>query len=489
MSVSKNKRRKTKFKSGKNRTSLLEHKKIGKELQPPLKQPIITEKMVFSSWLNEILPEVLWIAIIRTSNTQKDAIIEFRRIITFVKKYQGKCEFNGVNFSDIANLDNDFRDALITCLVSNHKTALALSSLRLIDDLPGKEFWNKFLPQLEDNISALNILMRAVGLCIDHQSQESTDCRWLIIMLYIAREKLSLPDEMLEKYVHYPNKGDQREVRSSIRACEMALRASMNSKRDFSWAEQFFQEFWRKSPCFELIKHQNDINNTIILDDINELENKLKLHWKNTHITTAIDAKHDSTFGIAFYSLSILREIISSNTTILCRLGLRSILELRITLKYMYYQNDEAIWMKWRQYGSGQAKLNALRFDELIDAPEFIDISTIETISNEDTWDEFLNINLGNWGNSDLRKMSIEAGIKDIYDKYYSWSSGYVHGSWGAIRETCFETCGNPLHRLHRYPSNRNLLTPINDICYLFNCILDDLDMLYPEFKYRLDIL
>lgn len=152
----------------------------------------------------------------------------------------------------------------------------------------------------------------------------------------------------------------------------------------------------------------------------------------------------------------------------------------------MSSQRDDGIWLKWRQYGAGQAKLNALRFDELIDAPEFIDVSTIETISNEDTWDEFLNINLGNWSNSDLRKMSIEAGLKDIYDKYYSWTSGYVHGSWGAVRETCFEICGNPLHRLHRYPSYRFLPTPINDICYLFNCILDDLDTMYPTFEYRL---
>ena len=488
MPVSKNKRKKAKFKSGKNRTSILEHKKIGKELQPPFNQSVVREKMVFSSWLNEMLPEVLWVAIIRTSNTQEDAIIEFRRIITFVKKYQEKSKFNGVCFSAIASLDEKFRSAFIACLVSNPKTASALSSLRLIDGLPGMEFWDKYLPQLEDDTSALDILMRAIGLCIDHQSQESTDCRWLIVMLYIASGKFALPYEMLEEYVHYPNKGDQRKVRPSIRACEMALRASLNSQKDFNWAEKFFQEFWRKSPCFELIKHKNDISSTVNLDDINKLENKLKLHWKNTHITTAIDAKHDSVFGIAFYSLSILKEIISSSTTILCRLGLRSILELRITLKYMYSQNDETIWMKWRQYGAGQAKLNALRFDELLDAPKFIDISTIETISNEDTWDEFLNINLGNWNSSDLRKMSTEAGIKDIYDKYYSWSSGYVHGSWGAIREACFETCGNPLHRLHRYPRYRPLPTPVNDICYLFNCILDDLDMMYPKFEHRLNV-
>ena len=56
MPVSKNKRKKAKFKSGKNRTSLLDHKKIGKELSPPFNQSEFREKIVFSSWLNKVLP-------------------------------------------------------------------------------------------------------------------------------------------------------------------------------------------------------------------------------------------------------------------------------------------------------------------------------------------------------------------------------------------------------------------------------------------------
>ena len=95
MPVSKNKRKKAKFKSGKNRTSLLDHKKIGKELSPPFNQSEFREKIVFSSWLNKVLPEVLWIAIIRTSNSQEDAITEFRRIIRFVKQYQGRVSLMG----------------------------------------------------------------------------------------------------------------------------------------------------------------------------------------------------------------------------------------------------------------------------------------------------------------------------------------------------------------------------------------------------------
>ncbi|MCK7574845.1 MAG: hypothetical protein MZV65_02420 [Chromatiales bacterium] len=63
--------------------------------------------------------------------------------------------------------------------------------------------------------------------------------------------------------------------------------------------------------------------------------------------------------------------------------------------------------------GAGQAKLNALRFDELMDAPKHIDQSTIEAIAGEDLGEEFLNIELGSWSGLDLRKLSEKAGVKD----------------------------------------------------------------------------
>ena len=97
-------------------------------------------------------------------------------------------------------------------------------------------------------------------------------------------------------------------------------------------------------------------------------------------------------------------------------------------------------------------------------------------------------LDLGNWAGSDLRKMSEEAGVKPIYDKYYAWPSGFVHGQWAAVRDTAFDLCLNPLHRLHRIPSvpRIDMGSVAVDSLKLSNLLLDQLNKAYPSFKRRL---
>jgi hypothetical protein len=82
--------------------------------------------------------------------------------------------------------------------------------------------------------------------------------------------------------------------------------------------------------------------------------------------------------------------------------------------------------------------------------------------------------------------MSERVGLKNAYDQYYSWTSGYAHGMWGPIRESCYETCGNPLHRLHRYPSRNYLQDVVDDAAVLIDEILNDLDKAFPKFSDRI---
>ena len=79
---------------------------------------------------------------------------------------------------------------------------------------------------------------------------------------------------------------------------------------------------------------------------------------------------------MAFYCLRILDEMMGLAiwNSVLGRLGLRTILEVRINLQFLLDQDDPDLWKEWREYGAGQAKLNALKFDELIDPPKYIDL-------------------------------------------------------------------------------------------------------------------
>lgn len=433
MARKKNTRKKKPSKSGKNRTALLSHKKVGSELQSGFAQ--LEDKLTFSSWSNERLPEMLWAAIIRVVQDQDSAIIEFRRVISFVSEHSNKEKLSDLSITGISKLDEELRNEFLVFLLTNPKTASALTVLKLFKELPARESWLKFLPSTEPD---LDILMAAIGKCLPHQSQEATDCRWLKLMIMVVAGKFSVPKERVAPWFNYPYEGDQRSIRPSIRSCEIACNRMF--EQDLTWSNNFWRESWENTPCLELVTESNDKSevNCCDIEEIKKLRQELERHWKQTHSTTGVDAKHDGVFGIAFYALSTLTEIasIGVNTGILARLGLRTILEIHINLKYLILKDNAQLWRKWRTYGAGQAKLNALKFDELVEAPKFVSTETLETIAGEDLWEEFINIELGSWSGADLRKLSNKAGLKSSYDKYYSWSSTYSHGTWGADRKS-----------------------------------------------------
>ena len=472
-------------KSGKNRTPLSDHKRVGGQLLPPFASERMSEKLHLSSWMNERLPEMLWAVLIIDSVNRDYALVQFRRILNFIYKHEQRDQFHDLTHTGIAKLEKKLRAELIGYIVEPPEAARALCALRLFNALPAREDWLQFLPSLEPRV---DLLMDAVGSTLWHQSQEATDCRWLRLMANVIAGKFFPLRETIEELLRYPNEGDQRAVRPSIRAIEIGL--NLPDPPDLTWSNTFWKEAWENTPCIVLgqQQHKFSIDETVTRQAISRLCECLENHWQETHSTTAIDPKHDAIFGMAFYSLRILDEMMSIGigTSVLGRLGLRTILEVRINLKYILSKDTSDLWKRWREYGAGQAKLNALKFDDSIEPPKHIDIESIEQIASEDIWEELLSVNIASWSGLDLRKISEKSGLKDIYDRHYSWTSGYSHGIWGAIRESCYQTCGNPLHRLHRYPERRSLQDTVDDAAILVDEIIQHLDDTYPTFKLRL---
>ena len=163
----------------------------------------------------------------------------------------------------------------------------------------------------------------------------------------------------------------------------------------------------------------------------------------------------------------------------------------KISDHYLVTKNDPDLWRMYRNYGSGQAKLAFLKLVERDreDLPKHVGIATLEYLANEDMWQEFLSIDLGQWANRDLRKMAEEVGVKDIYDSFYSWPSAFVHGSWAAVRDSVYDICANPLHRFHHIP--RPMRVDMDDVCFdaisIMNRMLALLDSAYPPFTIRFD--
>ena len=452
--------------------------------------PFITHlgsKLQITSWMNDRLPEMLWAGLIATAFDRETALGVFRTILNYTRDHQDNETLHDLTISGIAKLDPPLRSDLVQFITGLPGVAPALSPLLLFNDLPAKNDWQGRLPDTQPDVA---FLMVAVAEMLHHQSETSTDCRWLRVMGMVAAGKMTFSPELrhvFDEWLKYP--ADYDKVQGSVRSSEGALFHPPTKPADLTWPKTFWSECWSQTPCILIPDEEISlpVEAQVTRQQISYVLENLQYHWQRTHSTTHIDPKHDGVFGMAFYCLRTLNEImgIGNSTGILGRLGLRTILETRVNLAYLLKQDDQALWENWRRHGAGQAKLNVLKFQDNEELPGYIDLETLEAIASEDLWAELLTINLGSWNKSDLRTTSETAGIKHIYDQHYPWTSSYAHATWGAIRESGYQTCANPLHRLHRYPNMQPLDDCLHDAAKLVDQILEQLDHEYPTFKHR----
>ena len=251
-------------------------------------------------------------------------------------------------------------------------------------------------------------------------------------------------------------------------------------------SEAIWNELFRKTDCV-LGTHPAPPaeDRKALVDELTTTIDQIIAHFLASISTTGVDARMDASFGIALYALTLTFELAHSPGRIFAsgRILLRTIAECLITLTYLRVRDNPTLWGQFRNYGVGQTGLTFLKTSGLDDVPEYLDMEKLEMLANEDTWLEYQDIDFGAWANKNLRAMSEEVGVKDVYDRYYDWPSGFVHGNWGSIRDAAFTTCLNPLHRFHRVPHPlQPMPSVLVDCCKLCNRMLNELNGLYPGF-------
>jgi hypothetical protein len=469
-------------------STIAQHKKQGNVLVPPL---AAIPNLQPASWLNERLPEMLWAVLLISELDRSDALAAFRRVAEFAPTLpEGEKRWD-VTHSKLAQIPEPHLVQILDKLCSLPNTKTALRPLLLMEHLPGYSYWQKAISDIpiQDD---WEILQRAVGTSFYHQSQEATDCRWLRLVFHMLAGQIHMGSkERIDEIIYYPTRGDMTKVRPTIRASEISLNSIHSDAELSNWPQIFWDDCLHNSDC--LIMDRNGLSSINIkfvttTQQVQGVASDLADHAFSTVTTTGIDPKHDAVFGIASYAVSILSEILrmGNSTGILGRLGLRALLECHITLAYLVSRDDNSLWLTYRNYGSGQAKLAFLKLDD-DDLPNYVSKDLLEALASEDQWQEFVSINLGNWEKTNLRSMSEAAQVKPEYDRFYPWTSAYVHGNWAAIRSVAFDQCLNPLHRLHRILRETPIALDdvVSDACLITDQTLDLVDKLYPDFKSR----
>lgn len=481
-----------------NISKIGQHTRDGKKLRPPLMQvPMLNP----SSWADDHMPEMLWAVLLTGVLSRKDYLNCFRRLAGLCREWFKKEELEergpilpdkevGLNFTivadhtKLADVSDEQFNQFIAIPLRHPLGYAALRPLLLIESLPGLERWKKAL-NVEATPADWQTLGVAIARVLYHQSEASTDIRWFKVILPIISGRMFYPESMadhLEELRLFPEKGDMRRVRPSIRSNEMMIRRNPPTP----WIQMFWAELLKKTRCIDPSPEGYSFVETVINPKALYAARYEVIQRFGENLTAIrADARLDSAFGLALYAISIVEELgfHRIQVSIVGRFALRALVEANITLRYLAQRDDENLWKSYRVYGAGQAKLAFLKAQEAEgELPPFIDESALHEIANEDIWQEFLDIDIGHWANSNLRKLATECGAKDLYDKYYDWVSTYNHSHWGAIRDTNFITCHNPLHRLHRIPrvEHRSLNSVEGDAVELVNQMLDVLDRLYP---------
>lgn len=496
-------RKKKPNRSGKVTSSLADHKRVGKALIPPMMQ---LTGMSFSSWANNRLPEMLWACLVITVIPRKEAIEVFRDIASIGIRYrrdeheqESKPALGwSLRHSDLPNQPRELFNALVTRVLHCHSGLQALRPLLLLESLPGRDWWKAALA-VEASEDDWQTLVQAVLKTFDHQSQEATDVRWLSVLFKLGLGEIFVMETMRERVqelIEYPNHGDMRSVRPYIRSTEIAVTSLKPDQAPNPWPELFWDYTLEHTQCLPapLESRGGSAHDPKILGTtINDVREALLAHWFASLSTTGLNQKHDGVFGFGFFALACLAEMSMGplSSAITGRLLLRSLTECRISLAYLLRCGNDEMWRKFRSYGTGQAKLALLKHEEMAgQKPQFVTQEALETLANEDYFQEYVEIDLGHWAGKDLRRLAEDSGTKDDYDRYYGWASGFVHGQWGAIRDSNFTHCLNPLHRFHRIPLpyHRILEPTIADALDLVNAILDDVNTAYPGFDLRFEI-
>jgi len=468
-------------------TDISKHKREGKTLHPPFNQLPMSP----SSWKDDRMPEMLWAVLIVGNIKREEALDIFRKVADLVCKSTG---LSDITHSGIALWSKENRVALIDLLKESHpETQKILQPLVIFPALPGYKEWKEILGEPSNEKEVADFLSKGVTATLWHQSQEATDCRWIKFLCEIHGGKIQFPrsmEETVRGVFEYPNYGDLRHIRPFIRASEIGMQMR-NAKEQTNWPEKFWDSCLRSTLCSPLPrKEQRKDNIKISHNQIQRIRHFLLLHYLKTDKSTAIEPRHDTIFGFGFYALRLLDELVATNLSrgMIGRLALRSCVEAYITLSYLIKKDDGTVWENFRNYGIGKMKLSYLKNRDLKDKPSFIDEAFLKEITNEDRWEEFSDIDLGNWTDLDLRKISIEAGCKEIYDAYYDWTSSFSHGNWGAVREANFAICANPLHRLHLIPSVSVYPLPgvLEDVVKTINLILETINTQYADLNCKL---
>ena len=440
-------------------SDLKSHKYKKGLIQPPM-NTIPNQQPV--SWTNDRLPEYLWLGLILMAYERTEGIEKAGKILEAISKVNNS--ILEPKLSIILSLDKEEQEKIyrIICNEVNPKILAPLSVIfRYINYPTFNKYFNIHDIFLKERIA---ILDNAIKLYYLHQSNESTDLRFVVLFMLIFQNKLNLPREMAKSLFEYPYIPHENEkmksIRPMIRATEMTMgMTDMLSIKNKNFIDFFWKEIGLKIECSPIIiRFKKEENIMDYKEYILDFQKKLNHLINEQKEKSLMDDKFDVILGTTTYTLKIFNDVIEKelDDSILGRHAYRTILEAYINIKYLLKIESEHsnIWEEYKLYGIGKYKFPLLKEREssrLKENTHFIE-PIVDIIINEILWEEFIDIDLRYFDKKKIKEKFEEVGEKDLYEILYEYDNNFIHGFWGAVRESSMLHCNNESHRNHSIP-------------------------------------
>lgn len=444
------------------------------------------------SWTYGRLPEYLWIGLVFYKYGRNDGL---KRLWAFLQQLRKVVDLNHIRFSDFLSLSDTKREEVYR-LMANELNIDSIAPLTVIISAETDTvFANVFSSSvsIEDRINTISDCMKKV---MNHQSNEATDIRYVVLYYSVLIGKLHLMNDQYDRLYRYQlldhSEEEMKSIRPLIRSTEMMLLTMEPVEGDY--LELFWERVSELTECdLYMINHENEAANTA---SYVELIKNIFIYLQNVHkACNPLDKRTKIILGIATYSYKRLEEAEEHKlyNTISGRSIIRSLIENYIMLKYLVIKEMENgnVWNDYEQYGIGQYKLTLARYRELgSDRETHIDTKLLEALVNEYKFEEFIDMDTNYFNNDNIRRKAEIVNEKELYSLQYDYDSAYEHGLWGAIRECSMLKCDNPAHQYHCVPTVDNeirLKSVFADCVYVMNKTIAFINELYgiPEKMFK----
>ena len=187
-------------------TPLAQRQRHGKTLKSPFSE--LRRIIEWSSWKDHYMLNILW-ACILAGNLERDKYIRiFREVSNRAERVvKGKPKAS-LCHNFLSTLEQSEFDSIFSPMLTEDDVKKSVSAIILVETMPDFEKWNNLLSNNNVEAGDWHTLMTAVAKCMPHQTQETTDVRWLKLFFWkkIGTATFGPRARHLEEYIEqYPD--------------------------------------------------------------------------------------------------------------------------------------------------------------------------------------------------------------------------------------------------------------------------------------------